>query len=84
MKQNLGRDTMLILGELTMDERLTKLEIKLAYTEETVQALDAVVCAQAQEIAILLNRIDSLERRFTSLVENGEDSLPENERPPHY
>ncbi len=67
-----------------MDERLTKLEIKLAYAEETVFALDAVVSGQAQEIAILVSRIDALERRLTALIENGEDSLPESERPPHY
>ncbi len=67
-----------------MEERLTKLEIKLAYTEETVLALDAVVSGQAQEIAILLNHMEKLEKRLTALVENGEGDLPENERPPHY
>ena len=67
-----------------MDERLMKLEMKLAYTEETVLALDAVVRTQAQEIAILLNRIEKLDRRVTALVENNEGDLPENERPPHY
>ncbi len=67
-----------------MEERLTKLEIKLAYAEETILALDAVVSGQAQEIAILLNRLEKLERRVTALVENGEDGLPEQERPPHY
>ena len=67
-----------------MDERLTNLEIKLAYAEETVRALDAVVSSQAQEIALLLNRLEKLDRRVTALVENGEDGLPDNERPPHY
>ncbi len=67
-----------------MEERLTKLEIKLAYAEETILALDAVVSGQAQEIAILLNRLEKLERRVTALVENGEDGLPDQERPPHY
>ena len=67
-----------------MDERLTKLEIKLAYAEETVRSLDAVVSGQAQEIAILLNRIEKLDKRITALVENSEGDLPENERPPHY
>jgi len=67
-----------------MDERLTKLEIKLAYAEETVRALDAVVSAQSQEIAILVNRIEKMDKRLTALIENGEDGLPDNERPPHY
>ena len=67
-----------------MDERLTKLEIKLAYAEETVRALDAVVSAQSQEIAVLMNRMEKMDKRITALIENGEDGLPENERPPHY
>ena len=67
-----------------MDERLTKLEIKLAYAEETVRALDAVVSAQSQEIALLVNRIEKMDKRLTALIENGEDGLPDNERPPHY
>jgi len=67
-----------------MDERLTKLEIKLAYAEETVRALDAVVSAQSQEIAILVNRIEKMDKRLTAVIENGEDGLPDNERPPHY
>ena len=67
-----------------MDERLTKLEIKLAYAEETVRALDAVVSAQSQEIALLMNRIEKMDKRLTALIENGEDGLPDNERPPHY
>ena len=52
-----------------MDERLMKLEVKLAYAEETVLALDAVVSGQAQEIAILLSRIDALERRLNEFIE---------------
>ncbi|HKL60510.1 MAG TPA: SlyX family protein [Sphaerochaeta sp.] len=67
-----------------MDERLMNLEIKLAYAEETVLALDAVVRTQAQEIALVLNRLEKLDRRVTALVENNEDGLPDNERPPHY
>ena len=67
-----------------MEERLMKLEIKLAYAEETVFALNAVVSSQAQEIVILQNRMEKMDRRLTALVENGEGDLPENERPPHY
>ena len=36
-----------------MDERLTKLEMKLAYAEETIVTLDQVVTDQAKEIALL-------------------------------
>ncbi|MDT4762709.1 SlyX family protein [Sphaerochaeta sp. PS] len=67
-----------------MEERLDKVEMKLAYTEETVLALDAIVRGQAQEISILLNRMEKLEKRLTALADGGEDGLPENERPPHY
>lgn len=67
-----------------MENRLTNLEIKLAYAEETVRDLNGVVSGQAQEIALLLGRIETLERRLKALMEGSDDGLKMNERPPHY
>jgi SlyX protein len=52
-----------------MDERLTKLEMKLAYAEETIVTLDQVVTDQAKEIALLTARLEKLEKRVTDLTE---------------
>ncbi len=67
-----------------MEERLTKLEVKLAYAEETIVTLDSVVTEQAKEIALLQNRLEKLEKRVTDMVEESGDGLLGEQRPPHY
>jgi len=68
-----------------MDERITELEIKVAYQEDTIQQLDRVICQQQDQI-------DSLKKQFKELTE-GSQSSPEDgkslfsaldEVPPHY
>jgi SlyX protein len=67
-----------------MDERLTKLEMKLAYAEETIVTLDQVVTDQAKEIALLTARLEKLEKRVTDLTEEDRDGMIGDQRPPHY
>ncbi len=67
-----------------MDERLTKLEMKLAYAEETIVTLDQVVTEQAKEIALLTARLEKLEKRVTDLAEEDRDGMIGDQRPPHY
>ncbi|MFA6732832.1 MAG: SlyX family protein [Spirochaetia bacterium] len=67
-----------------MEERLTKLEVKLAYAEETIVTLDSVVTEQAKEIALLQSRLEKLEKRVTDMVDESGDGLLGEQRPPHY
>lgn len=67
-----------------MDERLTKLEMKLAYAEETIATLDQIVTEQAKEIALLTARLEKLEKRVTNLADEEQGSLKGDQRPPHY
>lgn len=67
-----------------MEERLTKLEVKLAYAEETIVTLDSVVTGQAKEIALLQSRLEKLEKRVTDMVDESGDGLLGEQRPPHY
>lgn len=62
-----------------MDERLTDLEIKVAFQEHTTLALDDVLRA-------LVDRVDRLERELTALREEHRAAMTpvESERPPHY
>lgn len=64
-----------------MDDRLVKMEVKIAYMEETITTLDSVVREQSGEITTLKNRLSLMEKRFSELID---DSLPNAERPPHY
>ncbi|ADY11930.1 SlyX family protein [Sphaerochaeta globosa] len=67
-----------------MEERLTKLEMKLAYAEQTIAILDRIVTDQAKEIAQLLTRLEKLEKRVTDLVDEERDGMIGDQRPPHY
>ncbi len=65
------------------DRRLTELEIKASYTEDTLDRLNAVVVRQQ-------NQIDLLMRELTAMKSNGPDgegAAPRSlrdELPPHY
>lgn len=68
-----------------MDDRITELEIKIAYQEDTIQQLDRVICGQQEQL-------DYLKRKISELVDNskteddGNESLLSalDEVPPHY
>lgn len=71
---------------MTDAERLTEVEIRLAYLEDAISALDAVVTGQA-------DRIDGLEKINKALYEHIQDlreSMDEMKaptpepKPPHY
>jgi SlyX protein len=61
-----------------MERRMEEVEVKVAYLENLIEELDAVVRLQA-------DRLDALQREIVEL----RDELPggealEDERPPHY
>ena len=68
-----------------MDKRITELEIKVAYQEDTIQQLDRVICQQQDQI-------DSLKKQMTQLIKNAQQATEEGrnllsdskEVPPHY
>lgn len=68
-----------------MEKRITELEIKVAYQEDTIQQLDRVICQQQDQI-------DSLKKQFKQLTENAQQSAESgkslfsdvDEVPPHY
>lgn len=71
-------------GTAMIEERLDRLEIKLAYSEETVQTLNQVVTEQAKEIAQLKSELKKIEKRVADLIEEAGDGPRPNRRPPHY
>ena len=67
------------------EERLVKIETKIAYHEQTLKDLNEVVYEQQQEIEKLRSICDALVKRvkeFSELI-SGIDT-PANEKPPHY
>jgi len=66
-------------------ERLDELEIKMAFQEELVEALNTVVVRQQQELDLLQQQLRYLYRQIRDLKPEGEpSSTPEDDIPPHY
>jgi SlyX protein len=68
------------------DERLTDLEIRIAYQEDTLRSLDTTVARQQADIERLerMNReLYQRLREVSELMEAG-SKAPAHEKPPHY
>jgi SlyX protein len=69
---------------MTDDDLIISIETKLAYQEDTIQALNDVVCQQQKQIEELKSTCKILVERMGLLSESIGDSNPEDEIPPHY
>ena len=65
------------------EKRFEDLEVRLAYQEQTLNELNAVVIRQQAMIDALEKRCDALLERLRSLGE-GPDDTAADARPPHY
>lgn len=66
-----------------IDQRLTELEIKASFTEDTVEQLNQTIYRQQQQIDALLREVSQLRQQ----IPEGSGSGPRNlrdELPPHY
>ena len=66
-----------------MEERITNIEIKLAYMEDFVNQIQEVVVKQAEEIEKLKHDNQILSQKFKDVYDNMEGDIP-NRKPPHY
>ena len=67
------------------DDRLIELEIKAAYQEDLLQALNKIVSEQQQQIQRLEKTCQLLNERINSLsTESGGNGASADEVPPHY
>ncbi|MGX2040216.1 SlyX family protein [Methylocaldum sp. MU1018] len=66
------------------EERLVDLETKLAYQEDTIQALNNVVCEQQKQIDQLEATCRLLVDRITQLSIAADAGKIVDEKPPHY
>jgi SlyX protein len=67
-----------------IEERLVDLETKLAYQEDTIQALNQVVCEQQKQIDQLAATCKLLVDRIRQLPVPAEIDNILDEKPPHY
>lgn len=66
------------------EQRCTELEIKLAYQEDIVKALNDVVCRQQESIDRLEQTTRYLIQRLQEVTQGPLTATPDQERPPHY
>jgi SlyX protein len=66
-----------------LEARITELEIKLSFAEDTVESLNASVFRQQQQIDLLVQEIRVLRQQLHSSLPNEPRSL-RDELPPHY
>ena len=68
-----------------MEERLVKIEMKIAFQEETIKELNEVVCEQQNQIQRLSTICDVLTKQGKDFSEfSSRIDAPANEKPPHY
>jgi len=68
-----------------MDKRITELEIKVAYQEDTIQQLDSVICKQQDQLDALKKQLMQLSdstKELTEDIKSGQSQL--DDVPPHY
>ena len=64
---------------VSMEARVTELEIKVAYLERLLGELDGVVRTLSDELSLVRRELSRL-----SAKNDDESELPPNEKPPHY
>lgn len=68
---------------MTLEQRITELEIKLGYAEDLLDALNRVVFRQQEQIDGLLQQLGALTSQVNDL-EPPERRDPREDIPPHY
>jgi SlyX protein len=67
-----------------MEQRLIELETRIAFQEETLQALNAVIVRQQQDMEYLQREIAALRAQVHALAPALVASRGEETPPPHY
>ena len=67
-----------------MENRLVELETRLAFQEDTLQALNGIVSRQQQEILMLSRDLEALRAQIRALSPELVASRAEEPPPPHY
>lgn len=66
------------------DDRLVDIETKVAYQEDTIQALNDALCNQQKQIELLEAHLKILAEKMGELAQSGPGEKQAHEIPPHY
>lgn len=73
---------MIQMSEKTLSDRIDALEIRLAFQDETIEALNKTITAQWQQIDTLTRQLAALHERLQEAESNAPGAT--DEPPPHY
>lgn len=69
---------------MTTENRLAEIEIKIARQEDLVETLNQMVYRQQKKIDELEALCSALARHVKDMRDAAAESMPANEKPPHY
>lgn len=69
---------------MTTENRLVEIEIKIARQEDLVETLNQMVYRQQKKIDELEALCSALARHVKDMRDAAAESMPANEKPPHY
>ena len=67
-----------------MNERLTELEVRVAFQDQTIQDLNEVVTDQQRQIDRLTQELEAIKSRLAGLAPSMVIPQEEEKPPPHY
>jgi SlyX protein len=67
-----------------MNERLTELEVRVAFQDQTIQDLNEVVTDQQRQIDRLTQELEAIKSRLAAVTPSMVIPQEEEKPPPHY
>ena len=67
-----------------MNERLTELEVRVAFQDKTIQDLNEVVTRQQRELDRLAQELEAVKSRLAGLAPSMVIAPEDEKPPPHY
>ena len=69
---------------MSVDERITNLEIKLSFNEDLIEELNQTVYKQMQQIELLYKELKALQMQMANSMPAENSGSLRDEIPPHY
>lgn len=73
-----------IMGDVLMEEKNIKLDMRLAFNEKMVEDLNSVIIRQQNQIDELINDVAILKKEFKQIIQGLPEENEDEQVPPHY
>lgn len=66
-----------------INDRIDDLEARLAFQDDTIQALNSTIITQQKQLDLLKRKMELLIKRHNEILEQWQE-VEDNSKPPHY